>query len=156
MANGSLTSLNPPLRTLNASFGTTLSIWQGPLVPGALVFTAGIITDRFLSVPLLFSFLIVLAGLIAWTLTRLNRQDKLSLIYLALAGLAFGAFYHHWQRDTYSSDDIGNFATGDPQPVRLRGVIAEEPEFKWHPANDPLRSFASTENTRTVIGAFWL
>lgn len=156
MANEPLTSVNSFPRFPKASFSTPLSIWQAPLVPAALILTAGIVTDRGFSFPLPFSFLIVLGGLIAWGLTRLGRQSKLGLIYLALALGAFGAAYHHWQRDTYSSDDIGNFATSDPQPVRLRGVIAEEPEIKWRPIYDPLRSFAASDTTHSVLGVFQL
>src|SRR6266852_2950163 len=109
------------------------SIWQAPLVPVALLLTAGIVADRHFSIPLPFSLMIILVSLTAWAAVRLGRQSNLGLIYLALAIAAFGTAHHNWQRDTYPPDDIGNFTTTDPQPVRLRGVIAEEPEIKWHP-----------------------
>src|SRR5436190_6113595 len=114
------------------------SIWQAPLVPAALALTAGILTDRYASMPLLFSISVILAGLVAWAVTRLGRPTNLGLMYLALAGAAFGAAYHHWQRDTYAADDIGNFATIEPHPARLRGVIVREPEIIWHPVDNPL------------------
>jgi competence protein ComEC len=113
--------------------------------------TAGILTDRYASVPLLFSLLVILAGLIAWAVTRLGRPSNLGLAYLALSGAAFGAAYHHWQRDTYADDDIGNFATNDLRPARLRGIIAEEPEITWRPIGDPLRSFAASDTSHAVL-----
>jgi competence protein ComEC len=117
----------------------------------SLSFTAGIVADRYLSVPLPFSLVIAFACLIAWAAVWLGRQSNLGLVYLALAVAAFGAGYHHWQRDIYSPDDIGNFATTEPQPMRLRGIIAEEPEIKWHPSYDPLRSFSASDATHAVI-----
>jgi len=143
-------------------------------VPVALLLTAGIVTDRYLSIPLSFSLVIILVSLIAWAVSGgvvsgpeqsagpsspltthdsplTTHQSNLGLIYLALAIAAFGAAYHHWQRDTYPPDDIANFATADPQPVRLRGVIAEEPEIKWHPTYDPLQSFPASDTTHAVI-----
>jgi competence protein ComEC len=115
------------------------------------VLTVGIVIDRYASVPLAFSISVILASLIAWALTRLGRPTNLGLMYLALAGAAFGAVYHHWQRDAYAADDIGNFATTEPQPARLRGLLVEEPEIIWHPSNDPLRSFAASDTTHAVL-----
>jgi competence protein ComEC len=151
MANESPFPANPISTAAKSSFDSLPSIWQAPLVPIALLLTAGIVADRYLSIPLPFSFVIILACLIAWAAVRFGRQSNLGLIYLALALAAFGAAHHHWQRDTYPPDDIGNFAASEPQPVRLRGVIAEEPEIQWHPAYDPLRSFAASDTTHAVI-----
>src|SRR6266852_2715246 len=97
MAPGSLTAAHPPAHGTRAWPGTpeAQSIWQAPLLPAALALTTGILIDRFASVPLPFSMLIILAGLIAWAVTRLGRQSNLGLIYLALALAAFGAAYHH-------------------------------------------------------------
>src|SRR5260370_7963237 len=41
------------------------SIWQAPLMPVALLLTAGIVADRHLSIPLSFSLVIILFSLIA-------------------------------------------------------------------------------------------
>src|SRR5436190_6468772 len=152
MATGALSSESLPAnaaKTWTAPYNQ--SIWQAPLVPAALALTAGILTDRYASVPLLFSISVTLAGLVAWAVTRLGPPTNLGLMYLALAGVAFGAAHHHWQRDTYAADDISNFATTDPRPARLRGVIVEEPEIKWHPIDNPLRSFAASDTTHAVL-----
>ncbi len=167
MAPGSHTS--PGVAPLDAKSSWVApivpSIWQAPLVPAALILTAGIVADRELSIPLAFSLLILLVGLIAWSFTWFGRQSNpghrqgslsLGLIYLGLAVAAFGAAYHHWQRHSYPPDDIGNFATADPQPVHLRGVIAEEPKVNWRPAYDPLQSFARPNTTHAVLGVFQL
>jgi competence protein ComEC len=153
MATGALTSSRHASISIKAWPDTpdTQSIWQAPLVPAALALTTGILVDRFGSVPLLFSLLVLVAGVIAWGATRLGRQSNLGLIYLALAVAAFGAAFHHWQRDSYRADDIGNLATTEPRPVRLRGVIVEEPAISWRPVYDPLRSFASSDTTHTAL-----
>jgi competence protein ComEC len=127
------------------------SIWQAPLVPVAISLTGGIILDRYAEVPIGFSLVVVLAGLIAWAATRLGKASPLALIYLVISITAFGAAYHHWQRDVYPADDIGNFASQDPRPVRLRGVIVEEPAVAWRRPWDPLRSFESSNTTHAVL-----
>jgi hypothetical protein len=104
MATGALSSDSLPAsaaKTWTAPYNQ--SIWQAPLVPAALALTTGILTDRYASVPLLFSISVILAGLIAWAVTRLGPPTNLGLMYLALASAAFGAAYHHWQRDTIRS-----------------------------------------------------
>jgi competence protein ComEC len=160
--------------------GPNASVWQAPLVPVALAFTGGIILDRYAQVPIGFSLAVILAGLIAWLvasgrLTGLRNHERaagppshhlttlppydlttlpphhLALLYLALSVTAFGAAYHHWQRDVYPTDDIGNLAGQDPRPVRLRGVIVEEPAVAWRRPWDPLRSFQSSNTTHAVL-----
>jgi competence protein ComEC len=101
--------------------------------------------------------LVVLAGLIAWAITFFPRHPSftprhLGLIYLWLALAAFGAVYHHWRRDIYRPDDIGNFASADPKPVRARGILVEEPSIRWRPTYDPLRSFPGSDSTHAVLG----
>jgi competence protein ComEC len=129
------------------------SIWQAPLVPAALAVTAGIVADHYLSVPLPFSLLLATAGLVLWAATRSGKQPGLRLVYLALGGAAIGAAYHHWHRDVYPRDDLGHYATPEPRPARVRGVLVEEPEVVWQVANDPLRSFGRTNPTVTVLQA---
>src|SRR5271163_3920826 len=101
------------------------NIWRAPLVPVALALTAGIVLDRFHSVPLPISLISVVASLIAWALTCGTRSPGLPLVYLWLAVAALGAAYHHAYRDVYAPDDIGNFATVEARPAWLRGFIAE-------------------------------
>src|SRR6266581_4296467 len=96
----SVTARQPPAKPIIPS------IWQAPLVPAALILTAGIVADRGFSIPLAFSLVILLVGLMAWSFTCFGRQSNpvhgqgtlsLGLIYLGLALAAFGAAYHHWQ-----------------------------------------------------------
>lgn len=129
----------------------SLDIRRAPLVPVALAATAGIVLDRYTPVPPLVS-LVALAGcLIAWAVTRNSQRPGLPLCYLAAAVVAVGAAYHHAYREIYPSDDIGYFAPAEPQPVRLRGVLAEEPVVSWQPASDPLRSMPRTDPTLSVL-----
>src|SRR5229473_3469753 len=50
------------------------SIWQAPLVPVAMLLTAGIVADRYLSIPLSFSLVIILVSLMAWGATSLTLR----------------------------------------------------------------------------------
>lgn len=130
------------------------NVWQAPLVPAALAMTAGILFDRYASVPLGFSLLVCAASLVAWAIIRREKPAGLALLYLAVGGAAVGAAYHHWYWNVYPSDDIGNYASETPHVVRLRGVLVEEPVVVWQVHQGPgrqLRSFDPRDATRAVL-----
>lgn len=129
------------------------NIWRSPLVPVALVVTAGIVLDRNFTQPLAVSLLITMAGLLAWFLMRNSSRPGLPLLYLGLAGLGLGAAYHHWHVRDYPPNDIGNFTRETPELVRLRGVFDEEPVLARAEPYDPLRSFTRGESTLAVVRA---
>src|SRR5579875_2930341 len=79
------------------------SIWRAPLVPAALALSAGILLDRQFSLPLPGSLIAAAVCLAAWFCARTSSHPGLPLIYLALAGAAFGAAYHHYRRDTFAA-----------------------------------------------------
>ncbi len=129
------------------------NVWRAPLVPAVLAVTAGVVADRFLVVSLPASLAAALAGLVAWFVTRAGPQRGLPLAYLALAGAALGAAHHHTRVRICPADDLGNLAREDPQLVRLRGVIDEEPTIVWRVRGDPLQSFAGPDPTFAVLRA---
>src|SRR5262245_25371270 len=93
-------------------------IWRAPLVPVALAGTAGVILDRYFSIPLPVSLVGAVVALAAWAAARLGRSNGLPLVYLAAAIVALGAAYHQVYRNLYAADDIGSFATPEPRPAR--------------------------------------
>jgi competence protein ComEC len=129
----------------------TDNIWRAPLVPVALAATAGIVLDRYLTIPLPASLATAVACLIAWALMRVGQRPGLALVYLWAAVLGVAAAYHHVWRDVYPVDDIGEFTTIQARPARLRGSLAEEPTIAWQPANDPLRSMPRADPTLAVL-----
>jgi competence protein ComEC len=129
------------------------SVWRAPLVPAALAVTAGVVLDRYAAVPLPVSLVAAAATVLAWLLSRGARQQGLPLVYLALAGAAFGSAYHHYRRDIYRADDIGEYAPAEPRPALLRGVVDKEPPWRRAPAPDPLRSFDRPGYTSAVLRA---
>ncbi len=127
------------------------SIWRAPLMPAALVLTAGIVLDRYVSLPLPVSLTVAAFGLLAWLCTRGSRHAGLPLVYLALAGAAFGAAYHYYRRDVYAADDIFHYAKDEPAPVQLRGFLDEEPLRNRAPVDDPLCSVSRGGSTVTIL-----
>ena len=128
------------------------SVWRAPLVPAALAYTAGVLLDRYAAVPFAVSLLLTVGGMLGWLVARLKGRTHLPLVFLALAGAAFGAAYHHYRRDVYPADDVGDVATAEPRPVQVRGLLDEEPLHT--PARpDPLRSIEAGESTTTVLRA---
>ncbi len=132
-------------------FGFEDSVWRSPLVGAALALTAGIVLDRYLGIPLLWSLLAAPVALIFWWVARTAEQRGLPLIYLALSGVAVGAAYHRWYEEVYPSDDIGHFVTPDPRPARLRGVIDEEPVIVRQPPRSPLQGRDRMEPTVAIV-----
>jgi competence protein ComEC len=128
-----------------------VSIWRAPFVPVALAATAGIVLDRYVHIPVLGSLIATVICFVAWAATRAGRQTGLALVYLHICVMALAAGYHHWYRDGYPSDDIGNFATPVQRPVQLRGIIEEEPAIVKQVASDPLRSIERTDPTTAVL-----
>jgi hypothetical protein len=129
------------------------SIWRAPLVPAALALTAGIVLDRHISLPMPVSLTVAALGLVAWLCTRGSPHAGLPLVYLALAGAAFGAAYHHYRRDVYAADDIFHYAKDEPAPVQFRGFLDEEPLRNRAPVDDPLRSLSRGGSTVTILRA---
>lgn len=125
-------------------------IWQAPLVPVALAATAGIVLDRFASVPLGISLVAAAGFLTAWAMVRTGRQRGLALAYLLGAVAALGAAYHDCYRNSYPADDIGRFADEQPRLARLSGMVADEPITVRQP-DEPLRSRPRSDSTHAVL-----
>ena len=104
-------------------------LFVGVPLTGLILFMAGALcgVERldFLRSLLLAAVHDAILALVAWMTTRAGRQAGLALVYLAFACAALGAAYHHWRQEVYAPDDIGNHATAEPRPARLRGVIEE-------------------------------
>jgi competence protein ComEC len=99
----------------------------------------------------MFSLLAILAGLAAWGIACLGSPPGLSLVYLWGSVAAVGAAYHHGHREAFEDDDIGHYASPEPRPVRLRGVLETEPTIAWQTRTDPLRTIPRTDKTKMVV-----
>jgi competence protein ComEC len=130
--------------------GFRINVWQAPLVPMALALTAGIVLDRHYAVPAVVSLLAAATALAAWLIARSGRRAGLPLVYLALAVAALGACYHRARQEVFAPDDIGREVAEDPQPVRVQGVLDEEPQ-RIAPVDDPLLSIPRKESTEAVL-----
>lgn len=110
---------------------------RAPLVPVALAATAGLIADRYLTVPLDASLTVAVVGLVGWTVARFRSSPAaLPLLWLTFAGLA--AARHHTYRHSFAPDDVGELAQAEPALVRVRGVLVEEPVARFASKSDPL------------------
>jgi competence protein ComEC len=120
-------------------------------MPAALAVTAGIVADRYVSIPLIFGLLLGGAGLVAWIVTSRGPRPGSALIYLAVSAAGLGAAYHHWQREVYAEDDIGNFVSDEARPTHLLGVIEEEPVVSWRPPPSPFQSIPPGEGADPTL-----
>jgi competence protein ComEC len=135
----------PTAAPLFASSAETLAyprmpagIWHAPLVWAALATTAGIVADRLTGVPLGLSIALAVSALLAWLCCSAGKRRGLPLVYLALAGVAFGAFYHHYRRDIIGRDDVSLLATNESRLIQLRGFLDEEPTLRTTSAPEGL------------------
>src|SRR5438874_5787287 len=100
---------------------------SAPLAPVAVALTAGVVADRCLGVPPAAEAAALLAGALGCLAARYRWPA------FAVACAAAGALYHHQYRDVYDADDVGHLAAEEPQLVRLRGVLADEPALTVSP-----------------------
>ena len=128
-----------------------IPIAYAPLMPLAAAMTAGLVADRYLTLPIPLSLGATLLCLIAWIVSRNRQRDHLALLYLWTCWAGLAAAYHHASRNLYPFDDIGELATDEPRLVRVRGTIAEEPNVQHRRKNNPLVSQPITEPTTLTI-----
>ena len=62
-----------------------------------------------------------------------------------------GAAWHHYRHDVFADDDIGQVAPPLPQPVKVRGVIDEEPRCTLAQPATALRSMDRAESSASVL-----
>jgi competence protein ComEC len=140
-----------PPRTPAPTKALPESIWRAPLVPVALAVTAGIVADRLLGIPFLPALAVAALSVAAAAIGAQRRNTPACLLAIVVGSMALAAAYHHWRREVVDSDDIGYFATPDPHPVVLRGVVDAEPLLVKRGGEDELRSFASKDGGKFVL-----
>jgi competence protein ComEC len=128
-----------------------LEVWTAPLLPLVPAVAAGIILDHFFSIAFWYSFAAALLAVAAWIVTAATTQSRLRITCLSLASGALAATYHHWYREIYAPDDIGNYATAVQEPARLRGILLEEPYVKAGRMQDALTSIPRTDSTMATL-----
>ena len=114
-----------------------VSVWQAPLVPIALAATAGIVLDRFQTVPVAVSLTVALAALVAWAMARLGSKRGLDVVYLGLCCLALGAAY-----TPISIANDGRILTQNDGHLFVVGEIVDAEALTWKPGSGsatPLR-----------------
>lgn len=112
---------------------------RAPLVPLAIAATAGVILDRYSTVPFGAWLVLALAGIVGtFALSRGVTRLALLLIFAALAG-----GHHHFVRTWIPEDDLSRVLGRDGVLIRLRVRLLDEPSVRLPPAQDrdlyPLR-----------------
>ncbi|MFO0929511.1 MAG: ComEC/Rec2 family competence protein [Gemmataceae bacterium] len=127
------------------------SVWRSPLVSVAAAFTVGLVVDRVSGVDFRFALLVAACGLLGFVVA--HGKPPLALLYLAGAIAALGAALHHYHRDLCDPSDVGLLADDRPRPVRLRGVLLEEPRRLPSPPSSPLRSIPADRSAAVIVQA---
>ncbi len=123
---------------------------------------AGILLDRFFSLPIACWLALAAGGLGAWYPLWRGRRWQTGAAALLLATAGLGAGWHHAWWCLYAVDELSRGATGQPQPVCLEAVAASAPRRLAPPPRDPLcnipldeRSELPLRVTRVRDGAGW-
>ncbi|MFO0969438.1 MAG: DNA internalization-related competence protein ComEC/Rec2 [Gemmataceae bacterium] len=122
-----------------------LGIWQAPLVPVALAFTAGILLDRLAAIDLPLVLVLAAAPALFW-LRR--RRDGVFFLWSAIFFL--GAAYHAWRVREQPADWLGRMRELEEKPVRVQGRVASEPQPR-PAAPSPLRTFAPARQASYLV-----
>lgn len=149
-----------------------------PLAPMALGVAAGIVLDRYgieASTRAWSAFAVVAALLTVAACWRGPRWVSGACVLAAAVGVGGG--WHHRKAVDREMDDLARFAWNEPQPVWLRGVLVEVPEFRpgqwpgdagstrtelavtaicdgrrWQAASGRLLTYASGDRTDLAMG----
>src|SRR5688572_14459799 len=97
---------------------------QTPLFSVAVAVTAGILTDRFATPPIVFLLAAAVAGFVGWACPARREGRQIGVVCLLVAAAALGGLWHHF-RHLSAPDDIRHLATDDGRIVRLQGVALE-------------------------------
>jgi len=132
------------------------SFRRAPAVPTALAFGAGIVADSQIACGLFGWLASAAAFLLLWLALFCSGRNRGSALAL-LAGLAcLGAAWHHLHWSTLAPDDLSLFATERPQPVRLIGILENEPAII--PKREAVLQSAipQYDRTRCLVRGVWL
>src|SRR5438067_119116 len=141
---------DPPERPARPREAPWKEFARAPLVPVALAATAGLIADRYFTVPPGGCVLVGIGGLVGWFVAGVRKSPS-AVVWLWLTAAALAAGYHHAWRRWFAPDDIGTFARAQPAPVLLRGTLDEEPAKSHPPKPDPLLTQQKPLTTVAVL-----
>jgi len=128
-----------------------LRVWQAPLVPIALAFTAGAGLDRLRPVNMPLFLVLAAIALLFWM-----RRPTQALAFLWLSMFLFGAAYHAFHTRHFANDSLSRLTTLNRKPVRLQGIVATEGQRRLPPPPSPLRTYPSTFRARFFLDAHYL
>ncbi len=123
---------------------------RAPLVPVALAATVGLLSDRYLGVPLVAGLIVSVVALIGWLVTR-NTSIQFALGWLFVCVAALASIHHHSWRSSVRANDIHTFTKDSPQAVRVRGRLADEPDRIRAPRRDPLMTVQRAATSTGVL-----
>lgn len=132
-------SLPPPDPGLGAK--ALPPVWQefaaAPLVPVAIAVTLGLMLDRYAGVSVAVGLAITALGGFGWWLA--SRRNAAVLPWLGLVFVGLGAVHHHLYLHHRDPTDIGERLGGEPQLVKVRGLVLEEPATRSTAAEGGMR-----------------
>lgn len=124
---------------------------QYPLVVVAGAIAAGILGDRFLSLPAASWWLAAIGALLVWLIFQFRLLAFAALCALLLAIACTGAAWHHWHWNLFHQDETGRAATADAQPVCLQAVALTGPRRRPAPPRNAMRAIPQGDETRLTV-----
>lgn len=117
-----------------------------PLVPVAVTFSLGIWLDRAWQIPAEYSMTLAAILIIG----SFRYKSPLPIMIWVGAG-CIGTSFHAIQIRHIRGNDVSMIISEEPQLVRIRGVLIEEPSTRFPSTNQPLRSRPRELITKTVV-----
>ncbi len=94
-----------------------------------------------------------LAAWLGWFALGRRGYARSGCVCLLLCGLALGGAWRHVCWNWFGPDDLGLYASYEPQPICLRAVAIEAPRRVAPRPFDPLRAIPSGQHSRLAVRA---
>src|SRR5436190_19414740 len=122
-----------------------------PLVVLICALAAGIVVDRWLSLPAEVWWLLGTGAVVFWLGVWFVRRKQAASWVLMASVLATGGAWHHAYWRLYAADEISRMVQEEARPVCVEAIAITSPRWIPAPTPTPLRTIPQGERSELVI-----
>jgi competence protein ComEC len=124
-----------------------------PAVWVAVCVAAGILADRFGTVPWTIWISVAAAAVVGWLACLLWKRPRMAAVLLLLSAATVAGARHHQYWSVTGTNDLAQYATVESQLVRLSGVVSEQPLIRHAGTQDWQTATPLVDQSRCIVVA---